>query len=72
MMTAMGKKKTVVVLSSDDEGDRSLSTNRRRTKSKLSSTVPRTNPIRSKKARISGSRLSLREESINWDEVIGI
>lgn len=63
----------MVVLSSDDEDtDRSLSSNRRRTRSssRLSSTAPPKNPGRAKKARVSGSRSSLGSVSTNWDEVI--
>lgn len=66
----MGKRNTVVVLSSEDEGDFSLSSSRSRTRSKLSSTVPRANPRRSKKPRLSGSRSGLSKDSCNWDEVI--
>lgn len=66
----MGKRNTLVVLSSDDEGERSLSSNHRYSKSKSSSTVPRANPKRSKKARGPGSTSSLSKESCNWDEVI--
>ncbi|KAM0970226.1 hypothetical protein ACFX13_018594 [Malus domestica] len=66
----MGKRNTVVVLSSDNEDvDRSSSANRRKTQSKSSSSVPRTNPRRSKRARVSGSRSSLGTAPSNWDEV---
>ncbi|XP_024925496.3 cell cycle checkpoint protein RAD17 isoform X2 [Ziziphus jujuba] len=65
----MGKRNTLVVLSSDDEGERSLSSNHRYSKSKSSSTVPRANPKRSKKARGPGSTSSLSKESCNWDEI---
>ena len=65
----------MVVLSSDDdhdEGDRSLSSSRSRarSRSKLSSTVPRANPRRLKKPRLSGSGFGLSKDSSNWDEVI--
>lgn len=60
----------MVVLSSDEEGDRSLGSNRRCTNSKLSSTVPRINPRRSKKARVPAPTSSVSKESCNWDEVI--
>lgn len=66
----MGKRNTLVVLSSDEEGDRSLSSNRRCAKSKSSLTVPRTNPKRSKKACGPSSTRNLSKESSNWDEVI--
>ncbi|XP_021815525.1 cell cycle checkpoint protein RAD17-like [Prunus avium] len=66
----MGKRNTVVVLSSDEEDrDRSSSANRRCTPTKLTSTVPRTNPRRSKRARVSSSRASLGTVPSNWDEV---
>ena len=75
----MGKKRnTVVVLSSDDddgeeEGVRSLSSSRRPwTRSRLSSTVPREKPRRSKKARRSGSSSGLCQKSGDWDEVISV
>lgn len=61
----------MVVLSSDEEDrDRSSSANRRCTPTKLTSTVPRTNPRRSKRARVSSSRASLGTVPSNWDEVI--
>lgn len=61
----------MVVLSSDEEDrDRSSSANRRYTPTKLTSTVPRTNPRRSKRARVSSSRASLGTVPSNWDEVI--
>lgn len=60
----------MVVLSSDEEDrDRSSSANRRYTPTKLTSTVPRTNPRRSKRARVSSSRASLGTVPSNWDEV---
>ncbi|KAL5557525.1 hypothetical protein UlMin_039761 [Ulmus minor] len=66
----MGKRSTVVVVSSDDEGDRSLcSRARRRGKSGASSTVPRANTVKSKKPRLSGSRSISRKESGDWDEI---
>ncbi|XP_034225040.1 cell cycle checkpoint protein RAD17 isoform X2 [Prunus dulcis] len=66
----MGKRNTVVVLSSDEEDrDLSSSANRRYTPTKLTSTVPRTNPRRSKRARVSSSRASLGTVPSNWDEV---
>lgn len=66
----MGKRNALVVLSSDEEVDRS--SRRRCRKSKLSSTVPRTNPRRSKKARVSGPASGLPKESSNWDEVLRV
>ncbi|XP_016651764.1 PREDICTED: cell cycle checkpoint protein RAD17 isoform X1 [Prunus mume] len=66
----MAKRNTVVVLSSDEEDrDRSSSANRRYTPTQLTSTVPRTNPRRSKRARVSSSRASLGTVPSNWDEV---
>ncbi|PON53469.1 Checkpoint protein [Parasponia andersonii] len=68
----MGKKRNTVVFlsSSSDEGDRPLSSNRQRTRSKLSSTVPRAIPRGSKKPRLSGgSRIGLSRDSTNWDEI---
>ncbi|XP_061999197.1 cell cycle checkpoint protein RAD17 isoform X2 [Rosa rugosa] len=70
----MGKRSSLVVLSSDDEEtDRSLSSNRGRTRSssasRLISSAPAKNPGRAKKARVSGSRSSLGSVSTNWDEV---
>ncbi|PRQ47378.1 putative checkpoint protein Rad17/Rad24 [Rosa chinensis] len=70
----MGKRSALVVLSSDDEEiDRSLSSNRGRTRSssasRLISSAPAKNPGRAKKARVSGSRSSLGSVSTNWDEV---
>lgn len=66
----MGKRKPTIVISSsdDDEGNR-RSLTRPRTRSKLSSTVPRPNPRRSKKARVSVSRSSLGKESSDWDKI---
>ncbi|XP_062102674.1 cell cycle checkpoint protein RAD17 isoform X1 [Humulus lupulus] len=71
----MGKKRnTVVVLSSDDERDRSTSSSRpprTRSNSKLSSTVPRANPARSKKPRLSDSSAFLFKDTSNWAEIKG-
>lgn len=65
----MGKRNTTVVISSsEDEGD-CRSSSRPRRRSKLSSTVPRANPRRSKKARVSGSRSSLGKESSDWERI---
>ncbi|KAL6224467.1 hypothetical protein ACLB2K_003322 [Fragaria x ananassa] len=64
----MGKRSSLVVLSSDDdEADRSLSSNRRSTRSlatRLVSTAPAKNPGRAKKA-----RSSLGSVSTDWDDV---
>ncbi|XP_024032881.1 cell cycle checkpoint protein RAD17 isoform X2 [Morus notabilis] len=65
----MGKRNTTVVISSsEDEGD-CRSSSRQRRRSKLRSTVPRANPRRSKKARVSGSRSSLGKESSDWEGI---
>lgn len=65
----MGKRSSLVVLSSDDdEADRSLSSNRRSTRSsatRLVSTAPAKNPGRAKKA-----RSSLGSVSTDWDDVM--
>lgn len=70
----MGKRSSLVVLSSDDdEADRSLSSNRRSTRSsatRLVSTAPAKNPGRAKKARGLSSRSSLGSVSTDWDDVM--
>ncbi|XP_050382141.1 cell cycle checkpoint protein RAD17 [Argentina anserina] len=70
----MGKRSSLVVLSSDDEDpDLSLSSNRTSTRSsaaaRLISPAPAKNPGRAKKARGLSSRSSLGSVSTNWDEV---
>lgn len=67
----MGKRSSVVVLSSDDEdNDGSLILNRSYSKPKSRPLVTRTNPReKSKKPRLSSSQSRLKRESRNFDEV---